>query len=226
MAETDPLGRRGHAGWVVKIGEVDPESPGNEIVYGTRYSDRIMMSRHNGANPLTVGILFTGVNTNEALNNMLDVAIGQVFPAPPAAEILGVDASGSVYVVQQTTNPWHGSVLWRDTNALYAVHTADLLPTPGDEVVVGGASGAVTLLLSPAPALNLALTAERQAVLSWHAVAGLTYAVETTTNLTAGSSWSHVTNLVYPGGFHGTLACTNAPGDAAPERWFRVRASW
>jgi hypothetical protein len=39
-----------NAGWVVKIGDVDPETPGNEIVYGTRYSDRIMMSRHNGTN--------------------------------------------------------------------------------------------------------------------------------------------------------------------------------
>jgi hypothetical protein len=215
-----------NVGWVVKIGDVDPESPGNEIVYGTRNSDRIMMSRHNGTNLHNVGILLTGVNTNKDLNNMLDVAIGQVFPASSAAEILGVDASGSVYAVQRVTNQWQRSVLWRDTNALYGVLAADLIPAPGDEVVVAGAPGTVTLLFDPAPILSVALTAEQHAVLSWNGVAGLTYAVETTTNLMSGSSWNHVTNLVHQGGFHGALSYTHAPVDLATKRWFRVRASW
>jgi len=214
-----------NAGWVVKIGDVDPESPGNEIVYGTRYTDRIMMSRHNGTNVHTVDILLTGVNTNNDLNNMLDLAIGQTFPASPAAEIAGVDASGSVYVVQRSDDQWRESVLWRDTNALYAVCAADLIPTPGDEVVVAGASGVVTLLINPAPLLRVALTTDRKAVFSWNAVAGLAYSVETTTNLVSASSWSHVTNLVYQGGVHGVLSHTNASG-ASSERWFRVRASW
>jgi hypothetical protein len=215
-----------NAGWVVKIADVDPESPGNEIVYGTRYSDRIMMSRHNGTNTHKVGILLTGVNTNSTLNNMLDVAIGQVFPASPAAEILGVDASGSVYLVQRVTNQWQESLLWQDPNALYAVRAADLIPAPGDEVVVAGASGAVTLLFNPAPVLSVALTSERHTVLSWNGVVGLTYSIETTTNLNPGASWSQVTNLVYAGGFHGALSYTNAPTVAASGRWFRVRASW
>ena len=215
-----------NAGWVVRIADVDPESPGNEIVYGTRNSDRIMMSRYNGTNMHNVDVLLTGVNTNSDLNNMLDIAIGQVCPASPAAEILGVDASGSVYVVQHVTNQWKGSVLWRDTNALYAILAVDLIPAPGDEVGVAGASGTVTLLLNPTPVLNVTLTTERQAVLSWNGISGLTYAIETKTNLMSGSPWSHVTNLLFQGGFHGTLSQTNAPADAPAERWFRVRASW
>jgi hypothetical protein len=215
-----------NAGWVVKIADVDPESPGNEIVYGTRYSDRLMMSRHNGTNTHKVGILLTGGNTNSTLNNILDVAIGQVFPASPAAEILGVDASGSVYLVQRVTNQWQESLLWQDPKALYAVLAADLIPAPGDEVVVAGASGAVTLLFNPSPVLNVALTAEQHAVLSWNGMAGLTYGIETTTNLMSGLSWRHVTNLVHQGGFYGALSYTNAPAAAAPEQWFRVRASW
>jgi hypothetical protein len=213
-----------NAGWVVKIGDVDPASPGNEVVYGTRYSDRIMMSRYNGTDAHNVEVLFTGVNTNE-LNNMLDVAIGQVFPSSPAAEILGVDASGSAYVVQRLTNQWRGSVLWQDTNALYAVAAGDLILSPGDEVVVAGASGVVTLLLDPSPALSPSLTPERQAVLSWTGINGLTYAIETTTNLASSSSWRHVTNLIYQGAFQGGLSYTNATGDGS-ERFFRVRASW
>jgi hypothetical protein len=214
-----------NAGWVARIGDVDPESPGDEIVYGTRYSDRIMMSQHNGTNMHKVDILLTGVNTN-MLNSMFDVAIGNVFAASPSAEILGVDASGSVYVIQRVADQWQGSVLWQDTNALYAVLAADLVPTPGEEVVVAGASGAVTLLLNPAPTLNVALTSERQTVLSWNAIAGLTYAIETTTNLMSGSPWRHVTNLVHQTGFYGALSYTNAPADAAPERWLRVKANW
>jgi len=214
-----------NAGWVARIGDVDPDSPGNEIVYGTRYSDRIMMSRHNGTNMHNVDILLTGVNTNE-LNNMLDVAIGQLFPGTSGAEILGVDASGSVYVVERVTDQWQGTVLWQDTNALYTVAAAELIPTPGEEVVVAGASGAVTLLLNPSPNLHVASTAERQTALSWNAIAGLSYAVETTTNLVSGSSWNQVTNLVYQGGFHGALTYTNPLADAALERWFRVKTSW
>jgi hypothetical protein len=214
-----------NAGWVARIGDVDPDSPGNEIVYGTRYSDRIMMSRHNGTNMHDVDVLLTGVNTNTPNNNMFDVAVGHLFPGSSSAEILGVDASGSVYLVQRVTNQWQGSVLWQDRNALYAVTAADLIPAPGDEVIVAGESGVVTLLCNSAPSLNVALTAEQQTVLSWNGIAGLTYAIETTTNLTSASPWRHLTNLVYQGGFFGALAYTNGQ-PAARERFFRVRASW
>lgn len=214
-----------NAGFVVKIADLDPDSPGKELVYGTRYSDRIMMSRHNGTNMHNVQILLTGITTNEN-SSMFDVAVGQVFPASRTAEILGVDASGSLYVVQRANNSWQGSILWQDTNALYAVVAADLIPTiPGDEIVVAGASGRVTLLYNPSAVLNATLTSQQQAVVSWTAVRGLTYHVESTTNLSS-SSWSQVTNMIYPGAFSGTLSYTNAEASPARGRFFRIRTSW
>jgi hypothetical protein len=213
-----------NAGWVVKIADVDPQTPGNELVYGTRYSDRILMSHHNGTNMHNVIILLTGVSTN-TFSSMYDVAIGQVLPASPSAGILGVDSSGSLYLVQQVTNHWQGSILWQDTNALYAVAAADLIPSlPGDEIVVAGASGTVSLLCNPAPVLNLALTAQQQVVLSWTALKGLTYYVETTTNLASGSAWSQLTNLAFQA-FVGTLSYTNIEAVPAHARFFRLRTS-
>jgi hypothetical protein len=214
---------RENAGWVVRVGDVDPENPGNEIVYGTRDSNRIMMSRHRGTNRHEVEILLTGINTN-SLNSMLDVAIGQVFAGSISVEILGVDMSGSVYVVQQVSNDWRGSVLWQDTNALYAVLAADLISTPGDEVAVAGASGAVTLLCNPSPSVSVTLTGGERAVLSWNGLVGITYTVEAATNLAAASSWKPLTNVTYQGGFSGALSYTNA--DVAAKRFFRVKATW
>jgi hypothetical protein len=211
-----------NAGWVVKLADVDPASPGNELVYGTRYSDRILMSRFNGTNRHTVDILMTGINTNQ-FSSMFDVAAGQVFSASPAAEIFGVDGSGSLYLVQQTVNQWVGSVLWQDSNALYAVLTADLIPTPGNEVIAAGASGKVFLFYNPSPTLSLTLTAQQQPVLSWLARQGWTYHIEKTTNLTSIPIWSPVTNLT-SGAFIGTLNYTN-PEPATQAAWFRLRST-
>jgi hypothetical protein len=121
------------------------------------------------------------------------------------------------------TNQWQSSILWRDTNAQHAVVAADLVPTlPGDEIVVAGASGVVTLLCNPAPVLNLALAAQQQAVLSWTALKGLTYSVETSTNLSSSSSCRQATNLVYQGSFSSTLWYTNTESAPAHGRFFRV----
>jgi hypothetical protein len=214
-----------NAGWVVKIGDVDPDTPGNEVVYGTRYSDSILMSHYNGTNQHELNILFTGVNTNAGINNMFDIAIGRLFPTLPGKQILGVDESGSLYLVQKTVNQWHGSILWRDKAPLYAVVAADLLPSPGDELVVAGASGVVTLLSNPAPVLDLTASAEGQ-VLSWTALAGVTYAVETTTNLFSNTSWENLANLVYQGSFSGRLSYTNTQPNQAAGRFFRIQSSW
>ena len=212
-----------NAGWVVKVAEVDPASPGNELIYGTRYSDRILLSRYNGTNRHQVDILLTGNNTNHP-NSMFDVAVGQVFPATPTAEILGVDGSGSVYIVRKIANQWQSSVLWLDTKALHGVLAADLIPLPGNEVIVAGASGAVTLLYNPASPLNLALSAQQQAVLSWPAVSGWTYSIEATTNLSSNPIWTAVTNLSYSNGFSDTLTYTNSQ-PTTHARWFRLKVT-
>jgi hypothetical protein len=212
-----------NAGYVVKIGKVDPSIPGNQLVYGTRRSNRIMMSQFNGTNQHNVTILFTGIDPE---NEMLDVDFGQVFPDSPSKQIFGVDRSGSLYMVQQRSNQWSGSTVWRDTNGLYAVVVTNMLPIPGDQVVVGGASGTVALLSNPSPALGLAVSAQGRAILSWMGLAGVTYAVQTKTNLLASSPWTQVTNLTLQGGFVGVLSYTNAQtATSAPARFFRVKAS-
>jgi len=138
-----------NAGWVTKIADVDPWSPGNEIVYGTRYSNRIMMSRHNGDRPHDPQILFTG-NAIGGLGagNMWDIAVGDVLLRSPGLEILGVDDTGSVYLVQRIGDTWEGQVIWQDSRPLYAVTVGDFLPErSGDEILVAGKSGAITILI-------------------------------------------------------------------------------
>ena len=136
-----------NAGWVVKIADVDPCNPGNEIIYGTRYSNRIMMSHHNGANPHDLQILFTGSATGYTCN-IWDIAVGEVLPEIPGLEILGVDQTGSVYLVSRVEDTWHGQVIWQDTSGpLYAVIAGDFLPhRRGHEILVAGESGIITLL--------------------------------------------------------------------------------
>ncbi|MHC4435200.1 MAG: hypothetical protein ACYTBS_25480, partial [Planctomycetota bacterium] len=137
------------AGWVAKVADVDPWSPGNEIVYGTRYSNRIMMSRHNGDEPHEPQVLFTGnAGLVAASGNMWDIAVGDVLLRSPGLEILGVDETGSVYLVQRVGETWEGQVIWQDSQPLYAVTVGDFLPQrSGDEILVAGKSGAVTILI-------------------------------------------------------------------------------
>ena len=138
------------ASWVTKIADVDPWSPGDEIVYGTRYSNRIMMSRHNGDEPHDPQVLFTG-NANAVgvgASNMWDIAVGDVLLQSPGPEILGVDETGSVYFVQRTGETWKGQVIWQDSEPLYAVTVGDFLPDRGgDEILVAGESGTITMLV-------------------------------------------------------------------------------
>jgi len=138
-----------NAGWVTKIADVDPWSPGSEIVYGTRYSNRIMMSRHNGDEPHDLQILFTGNSESEGVTgNMWDVAVGDVLLQSPGLEILGVDETGSAYLVQRIGETWQGQVIWQDSEPLYAVTVGDYLPgRSGDEILVAGKSGAITMLV-------------------------------------------------------------------------------
>jgi len=137
------------AGWVTKIADVDPWSPGDEIIYGTRYSNRIMMSRHNGDEPHEPQVLFTGdAGLVAGSSNMWDIAVGDVLLLSPGLEILGVDDTGSVYLVQRVGETWQGEVIWQDSQPLYAVAVGDFLPDrSGDEILVAGESGTITMLI-------------------------------------------------------------------------------
>ncbi|MGB9623931.1 MAG: hypothetical protein ACPMAQ_03635, partial [Phycisphaerae bacterium] len=137
-----------NAGWVAGIADVEPDIPGNEIIYGTRYNDRITMSYATGSTGHQLEILFTG-NAPPGYRTMYDIAIGDVLPGAAGREILGVDASGSVYLVRRLARSlWHGRVIWQDvTGPLHAVVAGDLLPDRlGEEILVAGQSGTVTLL--------------------------------------------------------------------------------
>ncbi len=137
-----------NAAWVIEVADLDWRSPGDEIVYGTRYSNRIMMSKHTAGGDHEVEVLFTG-NAPENPSNMWDIAVGDVLVRSPGLEILGVDQTGSVYLVRRVGDVWSGQVIWQDAHPLYAVAVGDFLPQrPGDEILVTGESGIVTLLTS------------------------------------------------------------------------------
>jgi hypothetical protein len=141
------------AGWVVKIADIEPDYPGNELVYGTRYSNRITMSYPAGPTSHQLEILFTGI-APPGYRTMYDIAVGDVLP-DAGLEILGVDASGSVYLVRRLARGvWQGTIIWQSmTGSLHAVIAGDFLPDrPGDEVLVAGQSGTATLLMLASPA--------------------------------------------------------------------------
>ena len=140
------------AGWVAKIADVDPSHPGNEIIYGTRYSNRVTMSYPVGSVGHQLEILFTG-NAPPGYRSMYDIAIGDVL-ADAGLEVLGVDYSGSVYLANRSYTGWQGRTIWWDLQGpLHAVVAGDFLPeVPGDEILVAGQAGKVTLLLRQGPA--------------------------------------------------------------------------
>lgn len=140
------------AGWVVKIADVEPDNAGNEIIYGTRYSNRITMSYPAGSAGHQLDILFTGV-APVGYRTIYDIAVADVLP-DTGLEILGVDASGSVYLVRRLArNIWEGTVIWQSvTSPLHAVIAGDFLPDrPGDEILVAGQAGTATLLMRASP---------------------------------------------------------------------------
>ncbi len=136
-----------NAGWVCRIGDVDETHPGNEIVYGTRYRNAILVSTPaaGGGHDLTVAFVGASSWPNP---NMYDVAVGDLDPASATVEIVGVDAGGNLYLVGRREGTWQGSTLWHDPRgALNAVVAGDFLPDfPGDELVVAGDAGFLTLL--------------------------------------------------------------------------------
>jgi len=137
-----------HAAWVVEIGDVDPANPGNEVVYGTRYSNSITVSRYVPGVGHGLEVAFTG-SASGAFMNMWDIALGDVLPDTPEDEIVGVDDSGNVYLVRRNdAMEWVGETIWTDPGGgLYAVVTCDVDDgVDGDEILVAGVSGELTLL--------------------------------------------------------------------------------
>ena len=145
-----------HAAWVVKIGDVDPANPGNEVVYGTRYSNSITISRCFPGVGHELEVAFTG-SAAGAFLDMWDIALGDVLPDTPQQEIVGVDDAGNVYLVYRNdAMEWVGETIWSaPTGALYAVVTCDVDDdVEGDEILVAGESGELTLLTRVATSVS------------------------------------------------------------------------
>lgn len=143
------------APWTMRIADVLPDLPGNEIAYGTRPSNRVLLSYESG-NAHQVEVLFTGQAKGTQMN-MWDIAVSDIDPSSPSLEIVAVDDPGFAYLVQHDGSGWSGEPLWQDPGGgLYAVVAADFLPqAPGEEIVVAGASGTITLISrSPAGDIN------------------------------------------------------------------------
>jgi hypothetical protein len=126
---------------------------------------------------------------------MYDIAVGDVLPATPGNEILGVDSTGSVYLVRRLApNIWQGEVIWQDmAGPLHAVIAGDFLPDrPGVEILVAGQSGTATLLMLSPPVLRVALTTTNTLLIAWPAAA-TGYALQQNPDL-ATTNWTSVTN--------------------------------
>lgn len=138
-----------NAGWVCEVGDVDSAHAGDEVVYGSRYSNSIMVSWPDGGGGHEFQVVFVGENAGGPLN-IWDLAIGDLLPATPGLEIVGVDDSGKVYLVRKEGDAWVGETIWTDAmGAVHAVVVADFDPArPGDEILVGDAVGRLVLLTS------------------------------------------------------------------------------
>lgn len=140
-----------NAGWVVKIADIDPDLEGNEVAYGTRYNNRITLSHRdpNGDGAHTLKILCTG---EAGPTNMLDIAVGDLFPSSPSLEICGVDETGRVYVVSKGANGWESQIAFHNPDdSLYAVVMGEFTGSERGVVIVAvGRSGAI-YLLRPVP---------------------------------------------------------------------------
>jgi hypothetical protein len=138
-----------NAAWVVEIADVDPALPGNECVYGTRYNNRITLSHRTGSGGHDLEVLFNGSAQGAPPLNMWDIAVGDVLTDSAMPEILGVDQTGSVYLVWRDAGVWEGQTIWGNTaDPLHAVLAGDFLAEqPGDEILVAGQSGTITLLV-------------------------------------------------------------------------------
>lgn len=137
-----------NAAWTLAFGDVMPEREGDEVVYGTRYNNRILVSYPSGDGAGHVVEMVMQGKNREHPHNMWDVDAGDLIDEFPGDEIVAVDNTGRLYLAWRESNRWEWQTIWHDQgHALHNVLIADLdLQRPGDEIAVSSSSGAVRLL--------------------------------------------------------------------------------
>jgi len=141
-----------NAGWVVRIADVDPTRPGVELVYGTRYLNRMLVSYPVAGGAHELEVIYDGgpVDWPPAI---YDIATGGVLPDTPGAQVVGVDFQGEATLVAYQDGAWRGAVIWRDESGpLYAAAAGRWLAgCPDAQIAVAGESGVIRLLTAAIP---------------------------------------------------------------------------
>lgn len=137
------------SGWDVEIGDVDPTHSGNELVYGTRYSNQILVTKPAGPGLAhTVDVVLTGLQPVNPMN-MWAIATGDFLPSNAGEEIAGVDESGRIYLAYHDGSGWREGTIATSLpgDRFYSVRAGELDSSTGAEsFVVGGTSGTVAML--------------------------------------------------------------------------------
>ncbi|MCG8407370.1 MAG: hypothetical protein MI923_19400 [Phycisphaerales bacterium] len=142
------------AGWVVKIADIEPDRPGNELAFGTRYSNSLAISRRIAPGEHELQVIFAGERT---ARTMWDIAVGDLWTASKELEIVGVDETGNLYAAWKSDGTWRGaSLLELKGNPLNAVVMSDFdADRPGREILIGGQSGELILVEPVTPFFKL-----------------------------------------------------------------------
>ncbi len=134
-----------NAGWVVAAADVDPQLPGIELVYGTRYNNMIALSTPGAGGVHQFVPLFQG-NAFDHPHNIWDIAVAELVGGNDTLEIVGVDNTGSTYVLQQSNGTWSGQTVYGHPTPLNVVVAGRLDADAIPEILVGSQTGELARL--------------------------------------------------------------------------------
>ncbi|MCB9896479.1 MAG: hypothetical protein H6825_00620 [Planctomycetes bacterium] len=130
------------------VGDVDADSPGNEIVAVSESGRVFLVSYADGK--------WTHRVLGQAPGEMIQVALGELDPARPGLEVVAVGMAqgkeddggeGAAFVFFRDGDGWTMREAARASELLHGVAIADLDPDhPGNELLVDGFSGQATVL--------------------------------------------------------------------------------
>ena len=142
LIETD----RGMGG--AAIGDLDPDSPGNEVAV-VNAGGEVWMARRSGAT-------WQSERIHKGAGEMIMCAIGDVDPRYPGHEFVGVGmvrgeesrtGPGQVTMVRKDAGQWVATSLFQDDHMIHGVAVGDVSTRhPGVEIIACGFSHRVTLL--------------------------------------------------------------------------------